>query len=612
VKLFINKFTTNLKKPWSNREFLRFLIYVAQREGVKLRLDRQFKINKIVTSLSIGKGYPKTATPVVFHRGLFDPTVDKYLRLEIEEGYVILENGCLKLTSKGERYVKTMLIPNTDSDIYEEVAKLLMMPEDFLEKKAYREAGFKVEMLRGKQIWRFIELEDFEELNLKKAKIKIFLNTLLQKIQEVRNLVEHTDVLDKFPKIDVENLSSRKKVKKDLRKVLIKTRVPASKAMQIVELKNAVLNRFVYVVAIYLINVIEGRYAGFKEIYWLTHDWAFEVEQKRRSKKYRRYASEKEKEDIRKRQLQTASSRVVRNDLNLLVEMGILHKDSRTNSYAVTALSYTDGKTRIKLPPSDVIREYYELLHDELAVINSEYRARKRGFNGGVRVSELRYTCDINLSKVIVVDCCEKELQLTKLRSQGLLMDREEACQILYRTYRAIFQVIKEFYDIKPRDEGKLQIILVLRDAIVAYVPAIEEFKESPIGLIGHIRKVNDSGVSDVEVCFERYEPPSNFEYIIVVDPIIATGSTLLKVIKHLRAKCSRGKEPRFIVASVLVCRIGAKAIASEVDSIFCVSLEDELLKGAWLKPGLRGVKDLGDLVFKTNLDWSSSEGNQE
>lgn len=596
-KMNINKFHnssgSSIKKPWSTREFIRLATYIAQLCHINLR---RFRLAKAELIMAFEQGFPRASIFSLYHHGPFNQSFEKYLRLEISQGFLKETTHGLELTNKGENYVKTMFLPSDCDDYCNQLAELLLMPENELITRAYKSSGFKVDRIKGKLIYHLLSLEDFMgDGTLAGTSQQILLGTFLSKIIELEGFLGDMFYL---PKVSVESLPECLRIRQDMRKICKKTRIPASKALQLVELKNVVLNRFAYILAVHSVNVVKNRFVSFQEIYYMTHDWALEYRKRKRSK---RYLSENEVQNLEKRKVQISLRKVVKNDLNVLVKAGLLRRDKQTNSYAVNALSFSDGEVTLYLPSAQSIGEQYELLCDELSILQREFRGYDRAFNGGVKA--LKYEVDLELPHVRIVDYTEKNLQLTKFRGQGIEMDRVELLQIIHRIYRKIFEAIKKLTELDRFQKGiRIQVILVMRDAISAWQAAVDEFPDTPIGMIGHVRRTEGNKVTGVDVSFDRCEDPSEFDVVVIVDPMVATGSTILRIIKYLKAKCSRRGEPVFIVSSILVSREAAKKLSDVL--ICCLSLEKSM-KGVWLNPGLRGLKDLGDLICKTSIDWT-------
>ena len=207
-----------------------------------------------------------------------------------------------------------------------------------------------------------------------------------------------------------------------------------------------------------------------------------------------------------------------------------------------------------------------------------------------------------DLPFVHVVETNESELWLTHFCSQGVLKDRLGLIQLMSKMYQFLFRCIRERH--KLSDE-QTQIILVLRDGIVAFYPALHEFPNAHVGLIGHERNTSTDPPTTM-VSFRRYEDPQRFETVIVVDPMVATGETLMQVMTELATMPSK-----VIVACLLTTREAALKVKDRVTAIYAFSLEKGLVNVAWITPGLRGTKDLGDVIFNTALDWKTSEDGE-
>lgn len=219
--------------------------------------------------------------------------------------------------------------------------------------------------------------------------------------------------------------------------------------------------------------------------------------------------------------------------------------------------------------------------------------------SGGATIAT-KVKIDPNYPQIRVLEADESVLFLTKFRAEGILKDRRHIVQLLFKMFRRAFESIRDEHKLQRK---KVEVVLVLRDAIVAFNPAVLELPNASIGLIGHVRDTTLTP-PHTKVSFERYPPPFNFDVVIVVDPMVATGGTLSIVLDRL---LSEGKPGLLIVSCILLTKKGANRIKEKVDLIYNYSVEKGLVNSAWLKPGVRGVKDLGDLIFKTALDWENT-----
>lgn len=216
----------------------------------------------------------------------------------------------------------------------------------------------------------------------------------------------------------------------------------------------------------------------------------------------------------------------------------------------------------------------------------------------------IKVKIDPSCPLIRVLESDESALLLTKFRAEGILKDRRYLVQLLFKMFQGAFKCIRNEYHLQ---RNKVEVVLVLRDAIVAFNPAVLELPNASVGLIGHVR---DTTITppQTKVSFERYPPPSNFDVVIVVDPMIATGGTLSIVLDRL---LSTGRPKLLIVSCILLTKKAVDRIKERVDLIYTYSVEKGLMDSAWLKPGVRGIKDLGDLIFKTALDWRRNDARR-
>lgn len=212
----------------------------------------------------------------------------------------------------------------------------------------------------------------------------------------------------------------------------------------------------------------------------------------------------------------------------------------------------------------------------------------------------IKVKIDPSCPLIRVLESDESALLLTKFRAEGILKDRRHLVQLLFKMFQGAFECIRNEHNLQGK---KVEVVLVLRDALVAFNPAVLELPNASIGLVGHVR---DTTITPprTKVSFERYPPPSNFDVVIVVDPMIATGETLSIILDRL---LSMGKSKLLIVSCILLTKRAVYRIKENVDIIYTYSVEKGLIDSAWLEPGVRGIKDLGDLIFKTALDWQKN-----
>ena len=129
---------------------------------------------------------------------------------------------------------------------------------------------------------------------------------------------------------------------------------------------------------------------------------------------------------------------------------------------------------------------------------------------------------------------------------------------------------------------------LVLRNSPTAVVAAERVEDGGPADDLGMGVRLTYSGIVD---CDQR-------DWIFV-DPMIATGSTILDVHRLL---CARGMHPRrFIVAGAIGYRGGVERLEKEIPGVevFLASCDEELNEQGYIVPGLG---DAGDLAFGAKI----------
>lgn len=181
-----------------------------------------------------------------------------------------------------------------------------------------------------------------------------------------------------MPLFDAKALRSEKMIRGKSEDILVK-RTPTHCHSHLIELKNYVSNRFLYVLAIYFINIIDTRPATLEEIKCLTHDHYLDAY---RNLLFQKYLT-KEERNRYKRQKKLSNKRIQR-DLNLLQKVDFIKDigiDDR-HYYVVTARSFTDGKNKLYLPDPDWLKETYRVFMDETAFLEHKLNALKRGYYG--------------------------------------------------------------------------------------------------------------------------------------------------------------------------------------------------------------------------------------
>lgn len=88
--------------------------------------------------------------------------------------------------------------------------------------------------------------------------------------------------------------------------------------------------------------------------------------------------------------------------------------------------------------------------------------------------------------------------------------------------------------------------------------------------------------------------PEIEGKVVIISDPMIATGSSLVKVIQYLKEE---GDMKEVHIVCAIACTVGLEYVlrAQPKATIWCGDIDDELTAKGYIVPGLG---DAGDLAF--------------
>ncbi|PLJ77888.1 uracil phosphoribosyltransferase [Infirmifilum sp. SLHALR2] len=140
-------------------------------------------------------------------------------------------------------------------------------------------------------------------------------------------------------------------------------------------------------------------------------------------------------------------------------------------------------------------------------------------------------------------------------------------------------------------------VIAVLRAALPMAWGMLEVFEDAKVGFVSAKRAEVDDAESrefSLEVELSYMSVPERSGVIIVVDPMLATGSTLSAV---LRKVTERVEAVKIIVSALIATEVGVKRILSEHGGItmYAFAVDPQLNSRAFIVPGLG---DAGDRAF--------------
>lgn len=137
----------------------------------------------------------------------------------------------------------------------------------------------------------------------------------------------------------------------------------------------------------------------------------------------------------------------------------------------------------------------------------------------------------------------------------------------------------------------------ILRAGLPMHQGMLNYFDHADNAFISAYRKHQRDG--SFTISLEYISCPSLEDRILILcDPMLATGSSLVKTIHFLREE---GKAREVHVASAIACTVGIEYVRREQPSvhIWCGAIDDELTAKGYIVPGLG---DAGDLAFGAKL----------
>ncbi len=150
----------------------------------------------------------------------------------------------------------------------------------------------------------------------------------------------------------------------------------------------------------------------------------------------------------------------------------------------------------------------------------------------------------------------------------------------------------------KKRDD-EIVLVIVLRAALPLVHGMMEVFRDSYLGVIAAKRIENNEDHAGldfgVEISYMKL-PNIDDKVIIIADPMLATGSTMISILSRLK---ELGKPKRIILATIISARPGVERVMKihkDID-IYTLAVDNELNSDGYIVPGLG---DAGDRAFGT------------
>jgi uracil phosphoribosyltransferase len=133
----------------------------------------------------------------------------------------------------------------------------------------------------------------------------------------------------------------------------------------------------------------------------------------------------------------------------------------------------------------------------------------------------------------------------------------------------------------------------ILRAGLPLHQGLLNYFDKADNAFVSAYRKHNKDG--SFEISLEYISSPDlEGRALIISDPMLATGASLVKTIQYLREE---GEPSAIHIVTVIACTVGIEYVRREFPQavIWCGDIDDELTAKGYIVPGLG---DAGDLSY--------------
>ncbi|HEU4575820.1 MAG TPA: uracil phosphoribosyltransferase [Chitinophagaceae bacterium] len=133
----------------------------------------------------------------------------------------------------------------------------------------------------------------------------------------------------------------------------------------------------------------------------------------------------------------------------------------------------------------------------------------------------------------------------------------------------------------------------ILRAGLPLHQGLLNYFDKADNAFISAYRKHNKDGSFEINLEYMSCPEVEN-RIIILADPMLATGSSLVKTIHYLKEE---GAPREIHIACAIACTVGIEYVKREEPNvhIWCGDIDDELTAKGYIVPGLG---DAGDLAY--------------
>ena len=139
----------------------------------------------------------------------------------------------------------------------------------------------------------------------------------------------------------------------------------------------------------------------------------------------------------------------------------------------------------------------------------------------------------------------------------------------------------------------------ILRAGLAMHNGLLRYFDQAGNAFLSAYRKHHSDGSFDIQVEYMSC-PDLDGKTVIISDPMLATGSSLVKCIQFLKEE-AQFKELHIVCA--IACTVGVEYVQREVPKaqIWCGAIDEELTARGYIVPGLG---DAGDLAYGPKIQY--------
>ncbi len=137
----------------------------------------------------------------------------------------------------------------------------------------------------------------------------------------------------------------------------------------------------------------------------------------------------------------------------------------------------------------------------------------------------------------------------------------------------------------------------ILRAGLPLHQGLLNVFDKADNAFVSAYRKHNRDGSFEISMSYVT-SPELENRILILSDPMLATGSSMVKTIEQLR---SEGNPAEIHIVTAIACTVGIEYLRRSVPAckIWCGAIDDELTAKGYIVPGLG---DAGDLSFGSKI----------